>query len=70
MWKKGEKGALAKRVGVSPGYLSNILARRYRASAALAIRLEEGCAAMRLPIKREDWVFSKETDSPYFSPKE
>lgn len=70
MWNKGEKQAVAERAGVSPGYVSNILARRHRASADLAVKLEEACAALRIPITREDWVFSKETDNPYFGPKE
>jgi len=70
MWKKGEKQALAAQAGITPGHLSNLLARRHRASGDLAVVLEEACAALRIPIKREDWVFTKETDSPYFEPKE
>lgn len=70
MWNKGEKQALAELAGISPGYLSNVLARRHRVGADLAVKLEEACAALRIPIKREDWVFNKETDNPYFGPKE
>ena len=70
MWKKGEKQAVAEMAGVSPGYLSNVLARRHRASGNAAVGLADACAALRIPIKREDFVFNKETDNPYFAPKE
>lgn len=66
MWKRGQKAELARRAGISRSHLVNILARRSRAKAELAEKLAEACKAMRLKIKREDWVFSQETDNQYF----
>ena len=65
-WRKGEKAALARAAGVSPGQVTYYLQRKKRASAETAIKLAAACKKMRLPIKREDWVFTHETENPYF----
>ena len=65
-WRKGEKSALARMAGVSPGQITYYLQRKKRASAETAIKLDKACKSMALPIKREDWVFSYETVNPYF----
>ena len=66
MWKPGERSELAQKAGISRSHLCNILGRRCRANAELAIKLEKACQDMRLMIAREDWAFNKETDNPYF----
>ena len=65
-WRKGEKAALARAAGISPGQITYYLQRKKRASAETAIKLGLACKKMCLPIKREDWVFSHETENPYF----
>lgn len=70
MWKRGEKAELAFRAGISKSHLSNMLARRSRANPGLAVRLAEVCVDMRLPIPKEAWVFTKETENEFFAPKE
>ncbi len=69
MWKHGEKAELARRAGISPPHLCNILGRRTRAGAALAHRLESACYGMGIRISKEDWAFSVETDNEYFKTK-
>ena len=69
MWNSGDKTELARRVGISPQYLSNIINRRTRCKAELALRLERACQEMRLMIPKESWAFNLETDNPYFSEK-
>lgn len=68
-WRKGEKAALARAAGVSPGQITYYLKRKKRASAETAIKLGLACKKMCLPIKREDWVFTRETENPYFEGK-
>ena len=65
-WRKGEKSALAREAGISPGQVTYYLQRKKRASAETAIKLGAACKKMCLPIKREDWVFTRETENPYF----
>ena len=65
-WRKGEKSALAREAGISPGQVTYYLQRKKRASAETAIKLAAACKKMCLPIKREDWVFTHETENPYF----
>lgn len=65
-WRKGEKAALAREAGISPGQVTYYLQRKKRASAETAIKLAAACKKMCLPIKREDWVFTHETENPYF----
>jgi transcriptional regulator with XRE-family HTH domain len=69
MWKRGEKAELAAKAGISKSHLSNILARRTRAKAELALTLAKVCREMGVPITREDWAFNKETENSFFSPK-
>ena len=68
-WRKGEKAALAREASISPGQVTYYLQRKKRASAETAIKLWAACKKMCLPIKKEDWVFSHETDNPYFEGK-
>lgn len=68
-WRKGEKAALAREAGISPGQVTYYLQRKKRASAETAIKLGAACKKMCLLIKKEDWVFSHETDNPYFERK-
>lgn len=68
-WKRGEKSKLAAMTGVSKGHIGNMLNRRDRASAELALRLEKACIELRIPIRKEDWIFNRETDNEFFAPK-
>ena len=63
-WKWGEKTLLANRSGISPQYLSDILAGRKGAHPELAIRIEDAARDMGLYISRMDVVFPKESSNP------
>lgn len=69
-WKYGLQAELAKEVGITEGHLNNILKRRFRAGIDLSFRLEEACFKRGMVIPKEDWVFNKESNNPFFSTKE
>lgn len=69
-WKRGDKVILAKASGLSPQGLSNILGRRARATPEQAILLEENAIALGYKIMKTDWIWSMETENPFFAPVE
>jgi hypothetical protein len=66
-WKHGQKTELAKKAGITKAHLGDILHRRARASAALSLKLEDCCEKLGIKIKKEDFVWSKETTNIYFT---
>lgn len=66
MWRKGEKSALARLAGISPSKITVYTHRHQRPNAVTAQKLATACAAMALPIKRDDWAYCMETVNPYF----
>ena len=66
MWRSGEKATLARMADVAPSQITQYVKRQRQASASTAQRLAAACKTMGLPIKREDWIYTKETNNPYF----
>lgn len=56
-WSPGDKRRLALDAGVSPQYLSDILAGRRQCHPDLANRLETAAANLGYRIPRAVWVF-------------
>lgn len=66
-WKHGQKTKIANYVKISNSYLGSILRRRRRAPAKLAVQLEKASEIiLGEKIPRTDWIYSLETENPYF----
>lgn len=60
-WRRGEKTALAKKLGISPSYLSDILHGRKSATTELATRIETASAGR---LTRLDVLYPRESLNP------
>lgn len=63
-WAPGEQARLARTAGISPQHLSDILHCRRRASGALAVDLEFAAHGLGIPLRRDDFVWPDQSDSP------
>lgn len=66
-WKRGDKSELARLADTTPQRLCDILHRRSRATPEGALKLEAAAVSLGYLIKKEDWIYSKETSNPLFS---
>ena len=62
--KHGEQAKLAKAIGFSPAYVSELLGGRRRASVRAAVLLEEVTG-----IERRAWLYPDEFANPMIEPK-
>jgi len=68
-WPHGTQSELARRIGVSPRMINDILHRRRRVSAKRAKILEAASACVLgrdSVVPAADWVFNLESDHPAF----
>lgn len=56
-WAFGDKSELARRAGISPQYLSDIIAGRKTCSSRLGTLLAKHSMALGYDIPRSVWVF-------------
>lgn len=66
-WQPGERAELARLAGVSPQLVCDILHCRCRAAPSTALRLELAAHTMGLPLRRDDFVWPEQSDSPLIS---
>ena len=65
-WKWGQKSELARRAGISPQYLSDILNCRARASRELAEKLEKVSNEMKIFIEKAHFMNPQEAPEDKF----
>jgi len=66
-WPQGTKTELARRAGLSPQFLNDILAGRKPCPAKKALRLAaESSDLVGEEIPVEDWIRNDSTKNPYF----
>ena len=63
---KNVHAELARRAGVSPQFVSDLRARRKRASPDTAIRLEEAASGIGMDVTKEDWANPQWSKHPWF----
>ncbi len=63
-WSHGEKAELARRVGVSPGYISDLLHGVKRALPERAEEIAAHAQAMGLQLNRDDLMFPEQSKNP------
>lgn len=64
-WKRGQKAELARRCGISPTHLGDILAGRKQASASLARVIEDESAYIEgIRLSRTDVLYPLESNNP------
>lgn len=65
IWPYGAKSELARRAGIHPQNLSDIIHGRRRANVALAVTLARCCRDLGLPATdRLDWLYPEERSNP------
>jgi len=65
-WDRGDRIDLARRVGISASYLSDILHRRRRVSWNMAKRLEEAAELLGYDVPATAWIEAERTRHPAF----
>ena len=63
-WKWGEKADLARRGGISPQYLNDIIHARKRAPHVVATRLARAAEELALGLTRDDFLYPCESENP------
>ena len=67
-WKRGEKALLARKSGLSPSHLSDILHKRKGVSPTRALQLERLCKRhFKKTIPFKAWVFNKTSNHAAFN---
>lgn len=66
-WIHGDRAAVAKAVGISPQYLSDMMRNRKEVSPTMARSLEKACSMLGYSIPRTQWAFpEKRANNPLF----
>ena len=63
IWKRGDQTELARRAGISPQYLNDLIHARSRALPELAKVLEREAKILGYKLTVNDWIFPTESSS-------
>jgi transcriptional regulator with XRE-family HTH domain len=67
LWPKGSKAEIARKTGITPQFLNDILSGKNKCPSERAITLQEetkNVAGIDIPLR--DWLENRTTTNPYF----